>query len=97
MNSSSPARETTASVPVGKPYFLYLLECQGGRLYAGIAIDVAVRFQKHLSGKGAKFTRAWPPIRILESRLCGSLGEALRAELALKRLPRSKKQAFFHQ
>ena len=87
-----------ASRPVSqvRPYFLYLLECRGGRLYAGIAVDVEARFKKHLLGNGAKFTRAWPPLRILESRPCGSRSEALRAEIALKRLPRSKKRAYFH-
>ena len=85
------------SVPVGagKPYALYLLECAGGRYYAGIARDVEDRFRAHTNGKGAKFTRAWAPIRILASKLYDSQGDALRAEILIKRLPRSKKIRFF--
>ena len=77
------------------PYWLYLLECEGGAYYAGIARDVEQRFFQHLWGTGAKFTRAWPPQRVLAAREYASKGEALRAELQLKALPRAGKLAFF--
>jgi putative endonuclease len=77
------------------PYWLYLLECAGGRYYAGIAVDVEQRYFQHLFGKGAKFTRAWPPLRVLAAREYESRGDALRAELRLKALPRAGKLAFF--
>ena len=77
------------------PYWLYLLECEGGRYYAGIAVDVEQRYFQHVFGRGAKFTRAWPPLRLLAARAYGSRGEALRAELRLKALPRARKLAFF--
>lgn len=81
--------------PAAKPYFLYLLECRGGRFYAGIARDVEKRFKEHSRGAGAKFTRAWAPLAVLERRSYECRGDALRAEIALKRLPKSKKRAFF--
>ena len=77
------------------PYWLYLLECEGGVYYAGIALDVEQRFFQHVFGLGAKFTRAWPPIRVLAARAYMNKGDALRAELRLKALPRAKKLAFF--
>lgn len=77
------------------PYWLYLLECDGGRFYAGIALDVEQRFYQHLLGVGAKFTRAFQPVRVLAARPYPSRGDALRAELALKGLPRARKLAFF--
>ena len=81
------------SAPV--PYWLYLLECEGGVYYAGIARDVERRFFQHLFGTGAKFTRARPPVRVLVAREYPSRSEALRAELQLKALVRSRKLAFF--
>ncbi|MBC7602729.1 MAG: GIY-YIG nuclease family protein [Ramlibacter sp.] len=78
-----------------KPYWLYLLECTDGVYYAGIALDVEERFYKHLFGLGAKFTRARPPVRVLAAREYPNKGDALRAELKLKSLPRSAKLAFF--
>lgn len=77
------------------PYWLYLLECEGGVYYAGIARDVEQRFFQHVFGRGARFTRARPPLRVLAAREYPSKGEALRAELRLKALPRAGKPDFF--
>lgn len=77
------------------PYWLYLLECEGGVYYAGIALDVEQRFYKHLFGVGAKFTRARPPLRVLAAREYPSKSDALRAEIRLKSLARAEKVAFF--
>jgi putative endonuclease len=92
-NRAVPA---TRSAPPPSPYWLYLLECEGGVYYTGIAIDVEQRFFKHVFGLGARFTRAWPPVRVLAARQYPSKGDALRAELRLKALPRAGKLAFFN-
>ena len=77
-----------------KPWLLYLLECEGGRIYAGITNDLEARFAAHLAGTGAKFTRANPPIRILGSRPFENRSEASKAEYRIKRLPRERKIDF---
>lgn len=79
------------------PYWLYLLECEGGVYYAGIAIDVEQRFFQHVFGMGAKFTRARPPLRVLAAREYPDRGAALRAELQLKAMPRADKLSFFER
>lgn len=78
-----------------KPWFLYLLECANGTYYAGITTDVAARFQVHQQGKGARYTRANPPIRILAQAQYADRSAASRAEWALKQLPRDEKPGFF--
>lgn len=83
------------AMPAPIPYWLYLLECRGGRFYAGVAIDVEQRFYQHVFGTGAKFTRAFPPTRVLAARQYESKGAALRAEIQLKSLAHSSKLAFF--
>lgn len=80
---------------VETPYWLYLLECEGGRFYAGIAIDVEQRFFQHVFAAGAKFTRAFHPLRVLAAREYASKSAALRAEIQLKKLTRRKKLGFF--
>ena len=72
-------------------WHLYLLRCQDGSLYAGIATDVARRFRQHAAGKGAKYTRSHPPASVLASRTYPDRGSALRAEHALKRQPKARK------
>lgn len=87
----------TGSTPLTAPYWLYLLECEGGVYYAGIALDVEQRFFQHACGLGARFTRARHPLRVLAAREYASKGDALRAELQLKALPRARKLAFFEE
>jgi putative endonuclease len=72
--------------PQGRPWFVYLLECRNGRLYAGITVDLAQRFEQHCSGKGAMFTRLNVPRLMLAARPCESRSEALRLEARVKRL-----------
>jgi putative endonuclease len=68
-----------------------VVECRGGVLYTGIAKDVEARFEAHLKGTGAIFTRLNPPIRILARASMTSRGEALRAEYAFKQASRVDK------
>ena len=74
-------------------WHLYLIECTDGSLYTGIATDVERRYSEHVAGKGARYTRSHPPVRLVASCPVGSRSEALRAEMAVKRLPSGKKQA----
>lgn len=72
-------------------WYLYLIECDDGSLYTGITTDVERRYAQHVAGKGARYTRMRKPVRLVGFRECGSRSEALKAELILKQLPRSKK------
>lgn len=74
-----------------RSWWLYLLACQDGRTYAGIALDVEARFALHVAGKGARFTRSNKPVKILGAEAFATKSEALRAEIALKRLPREQR------
>jgi putative endonuclease len=80
-----------ASNAQSDPWWLYVLECRGGVLYTGIAKDVEARFDAHLKGAGAKYTRLNRPVRIAGKVRLATKGEALRAEYAFKRLPRARK------
>lgn len=64
-------------------WFVYLLECENGKIYTGISTDVEKRFQKHLSGTGAKFTRSNPPLHILAFKPCSNRSEASSIEYTM--------------
>ena len=66
-------------------YFVYMLLCRGGVYYTGLAADVEKRYRQHLSGKGAKFTRAYPPEAIAAVWRCGDKSTAARVEYAIKK------------
>ena len=74
-------------------YYVYILECEDGSLYTGITTDLARRFEEHASGKGARFTRAKKPVRIVYSEEQEDRSSASKREAALKKLPRSAKLA----
>ncbi len=74
-------------------WFVYILECRDGSLYTGIAIDVARRFALHAAGKGARYTRAHPPTRVLAIFPYPDRAAASRAEYAIKQLSPGAKRA----
>ena len=76
-------------------WVLYLLECKNGAFYAGITNNLEQRYAAHVSGKGARYTRANPPVRILASKPYADRSSASTAEAQLKQLPRHKKLHFF--
>jgi len=78
-------------------WVLYLLECNNGAYYAGITNDVQARFATHVSGKGARYTRANPPVKILATKSYVDRSAASVAEAQLKNLPRSKKLQYFNE
>ena len=75
------------------PWFLYMIECVDGSLYTGIAVDVRERYAKHLAGKGAKYTRAHPPRRIVFKKKFRDRSLASKAEYKMKQLSRAEKLA----
>ncbi len=76
-------------------WVLYLLECKNGAFYAGITNNLEQRYAAHASGKGARYTRANPPVKILASKPYADRSAASVAEAHLKHLPRHKKLNFF--
>ena len=73
---------------------LYLLECRNGAYYAGITNRIEARYAAHLAGKGARYTRANPPLRLLAVRTYPDRASAARAEWQVKQLARAHKLAF---
>ena len=74
-----------------QPWVLYLIECAGDRLYAGITNDLQARYAAHCAGRGARFTKAFAPQRLVAATELPSRSLALKAEYALKQRPRADK------
>jgi putative endonuclease len=79
---------------MNKSWCLYLIECRNGALYTGITNDLEARYAAHVDGRGARYTRANPPLRLVGSRPFPDRASATRAECAVKRLPKARKLAF---
>lgn len=72
---------------------LYILRCGDGTFYTGIARDAEKRLKMHADGKGAKYTRGRGPLTLVYRESCENHTQALRRELAVKRMTRSQKEA----
>jgi putative endonuclease len=72
---------------------VYLLRCRDGTLYAGATSDLARRLERHLAGKGARYTRSRLPVELVWEERAPGRGAALSREAALKRLTRRQKLA----
>lgn len=75
------------------PHFVYMLRCEGDRIYTGYAVDVEARYKQHVEGKGARFTKAFPPKSILKAFELESKEYALRLEARIKKLTRIEKES----
>lgn len=75
-----------------KKHFVYILLTQKNTLYCGYTDDVEKRFQQHLEGKGAKYTRANKPVKIVYQKEFQTKSEALKEEYRIKhKLTRTQK------
>lgn len=72
-------------------WWVYLILCEGDRIYTGIAKDVQQRFVQHQAGKGAKFTRAFPPVSLLACCAFPDYSSALKEEHRIKQLRKPQK------
>jgi len=73
-------------------WFLYVIECVDGSLYTGISTDPAARFEAHAAGKGARYTRSHPPLRLVMTEPHPDRSSASKAEYAFKQLSAAEKR-----
>lgn len=77
----------------GKPWWVYMVQTQGGRLYTGITTDPARRFKEHCAGGklGARFFRADPAHSIAYVEPQPDRSAASKREAVVKKLSRLQK------
>ena len=72
-----------------------MVRCDDGSLYTGISTDVARRLREHQLGgpRAARYLRTRRAIDVIFTRRIGDRPAALRAEWAVKRLEKIRKEA----
>lgn len=73
-------------------HFVYILRCADKSLYTGYTTDVKRRVAVHNSGKGAKYTRARLPVKLVYFKEVSSKSNGLKLEYAIKKLNKKKKE-----
>lgn len=76
-------------------YYIYIIECEGDRLYTGITTDYVRRYKEHLrvdnEKKGAKFTKSFKPQKMLSLWSTNTKSNALKLEYRIKTLAKEDK------
>ncbi len=76
-----------------KTYYVYILGCEGDRLYTGYTDDFGRRMKSHCGGRaGAKFTRSFKPVAVAQCWRVDEKSAAMKIESYIKKLPREVKQ-----
>lgn len=75
-----------------EPWFVYILRCEGGSFYTGVAKDIDRRLEMHRRGRGAAYTRVHKPIEVVYREKMRGRVPALLREIEIKRMPRQKKE-----
>lgn len=71
--------------------YVYILKCKDNTLYTGYTNDLDKRIKAHNDGKGAKYTKARRPVKLMYFEEYSSKGEALSREASIKKLTRTEK------
>jgi putative endonuclease len=75
-----------------RAFFCYILECADGSYYTGWTTDPERRVKEHNNGRGARYTRARHPVRMVYLEELPDRSAAMKRELAIKRLGRDEKK-----
>lgn len=76
----------------GKTNYTYIVECSDGTFYTGWTTDIKKRLLIHNAKKGAKYTRARTPVRLVYLEEADTKQKAMRREAQIKSLSRQEKE-----
>jgi putative endonuclease len=95
-SNTMAANDDDGQIDEPRPWYVYLLRCGDGSLYCGATNDVMRRIRMHELGKGARYTRAKRPVRLVFVDEHSSKSAALSIEARIKRMPRAQKELVVH-
>ena len=73
-------------------FYCYILECADGTFYTGWTTDPPRREKQHNAGRGARYTRARRPVKLVYIEEQPDRLTAMKRELAIKAMKREKKR-----
>ena len=80
------------NIPQEDGAYVYILRCCDQSLYTGWTTNLSRRWEAHKSGKGAKYTKAHPPLACVYYEVCPNRQSAMRREYEIKQLSHSDKE-----
>ena len=74
------------------PYYTYILECNDGTYYIGSTDTLFNRVAQHNEGRGASYTRARLPAKLIYYEENPDRSSAMKRERELKKLNKNQKK-----
>ncbi|MEG0520356.1 MAG: GIY-YIG nuclease family protein [Erysipelotrichaceae bacterium] len=71
--------------------YVYIIECMDQTFYTGWTNDIKKRYQMHLNGKGAKYTKIHKPNKLVYVETFKDKSSALKREYEIKQLSKAEK------
>ena len=78
-------------------WIVYILECADTSLYTGITNNLDKRLKAHARGCASKYTRSRRPVTLMAKSHPLSKSDALRPEMKIKKVARSRKLTVLNQ
>ena len=75
-----------------KKYYVYIILTVNNTYYCGYTDNVEKRYKLHLEGKGAKYTKANKPLKLVYTAEFDDKQSALKEEYRIKHLSRKNKE-----
>ena len=72
--------------------YTYIVQCSDSTYYIGWTNHLEARIQAHNAGKGAKYTKARRPVKLVYYETFETKSEALSREYQIKQLSRQEKE-----
>ncbi len=91
--SQISSRKPKSRNPRFQECYCYIVECADGTFYTGWTTNLERRLAAHNAGRGSRYTRSRRPVKLVYFETFYSRAQALRREVAIKRMPRSTKLA----
>ena len=73
-------------------YYTYMIRCEDNSIYTGMTNNIKDRFIKHISGKGAKYTKSHKVEKLEAVWRCKEKSLACKLEYYIKELTKQQKE-----
>lgn len=74
-------------------YYTYMIRCKDNSIYTGMTNNIEDRYNKHLKGNGAKYTKSHQAEKLEIAWSCKNKSLACKLEYQLKQLTKTKKES----
>lgn len=78
-------------------FYTYIILTERNTYYCGYTDNIEKRYKAHCEGKGAKYTRANKPVKLILCRKFSNKHDAMHEEYTIKKMTRKQKEDYIRK